>query len=142
MTWTYKNDTDHIIIYRNTIWQVGEEQETHYPVPTSLGLTCTKEGSMPDAVLFHDDVIISAGEEKEILLNDPLISHNVDISIINMSADGGVECRFNHKDNMPIPIDIRGLRHVMSWELCSKIYLKNVTQNETHISVTAIEVVS
>ena len=142
MKWKYKNDTNHAIIYRNTIWQQGEEHETSYPVPLFLGLTCNQEGSAPDAVLYHDDVIISAGEEKEILLNDPLISHNVDLSIFDMKTDNGVECRFNSRDNKPVPIDVRGIRHVMSWELCSKIYLKNVMENEAHISVTAIEVVS
>ena len=53
----YKNDTDHAVIYRDRVWQRDEELEVPYIVPSSLGLTCTQEGSAPDPVLYHGDIV-------------------------------------------------------------------------------------
>ena len=142
MKWIYKNNTDKIILYRNNTWQPNEEISVPYPVPLNLGLTCIQEGSSPDPILFHDDIIISAGEQEIINLNSPLISHNVALTILCMTTNSGVECRFNSSDNKPIPIDARGFQQVISWEMCSKIFLHNPTDNEVHISVSAIEVIS
>ena len=142
MTWKYRNDTKRIIIYRNEIWRPDEERETLYPVPSSLGLTCTQEGSSPDPVLFHDDVQIGAGEEKIITLDAPTNSPNLALSLLCMTPNAYFECRFNHAANKAIPIGIRGFSQVLSWELCSRIILHNVSDVEGYISVTAIEVIS
>lgn len=139
MKFKYRNDTDNYVFYREKVWKQGDELETTYPVPSSLGLTCTQEGNMPDPVLFHDDVVIGAGEEKIIEINEPNLSHKVYLTIICMS-EGGVECRFNSSKNKPIPIDARGFVQKMNWELCSKIFLKNTLDMSVQISVTAMEV--
>ena len=134
----YKNETEHTIIYHDIIWNPYEEYETAFPVPASLGLTCTQEGDMPDPVLFHDDIMIEAGNQSNIELSTPSLSHNVALTILCMS--GGVECRFNGANNKPIPIDERGFVQTLSWELCSKIILTNPLDTSVHISVTALEV--
>ncbi len=139
MQYKYKNNTQNTIIYRNDIWQSGDEIETSYPVPLSLGLTCTQEGDTPDPVLFHDDILIDAGEQRVISINAPEITHNVALTILCMDG-GGVECRFNGANNNPIPIDTRGFIQTLSWELCSKVILTNPNDSTVHISLTAIEV--
>ena len=141
MNWSYKNNTDSTIFYRNFFWQQGDELQTPYTVPPSLGLTCTQEGSSPDPVLFHDDVIIMAGQSASLSINEPLLSHHVALSIYCMTDSGGVECRFNSSENKPIPIDTRSFVQVLPWELCSRLFLNNPTDCEAIISVTAIEVV-
>ena len=140
MKYKYKNDTQRTIIYRNKIWQPNMELETSYPVPSSLGLTCTQEGDTLDPVLFHDDIIIDAGQERTFEINAPTLSHKIDLTILCMSENSGVECRFNSANNNPIPIDERGFQQVLFWELCSKIILKNPLDTYVHISVTALEV--
>ena len=142
MNWIYKNNTDKIILYRNNTWQPNDEISISYPVPSTLGLTCIQEGSSPDPVLFHDDFIISAGEQEIINLASPLLSHNVALTILCMTTNSGVECRFNSSNNKPIPIDARGFQQVIAWEMCSKIFLLNPTDNQVHISVSAIEVIN
>ncbi len=140
MKWKYKNNTAQIIVYRGYVWKPGDEISTQYEIPASLGLTCTQEGTSPSPVLYHDDIVMRANETFEIALETPTISHNVALTILCMSNDGGVECRFNN--GKPIPTDIRGFKHVLSWELCSRIILHNPTDNNVHISVTALEVVN
>ena len=142
MKWKYKNNTERTIFYRDEIYGPDEEFETLYPVPSYLGLTCLQEGNLLDPVLFHDDVLLGAGEEKIIELGGPRISQNVALRIICMTEGAGLECRFNNSSNNPVPIDIRGFSHVLSWELCSKIFLRNSTEIEGQISITVIEVVS
>lgn len=137
--WKYKNDTDEIIIWKNNHWGQGEEKELAYPVPASLGLTCTQEGTMPDPVLFHDDLLIVSEDTEVINLNAPMLSDKVFLSLLCI-GEGGVECRFNSLDNNPIPLDVRNFTQTMTWEMCSRIFLKNITETETHISVTAVEV--
>ena len=141
MNWSYKNNTDSTVLYRDSIWQPGDELQTPYPVPPSLGLTCTQEGDALDPVLFHDDVIIQPGQTVNIALAEPTLSHNVDITILCMTEDNGVECRFNSSKNKPVPIDTRGFTQVLNWELCSQIFLTNSTETEAIISITAFEVV-
>ncbi len=141
MNWSYKNNTGSTIFYRNSIWQPGDELQTPYPVPPSLGLTCIQEGDALDPVLFHDDVIIQAGQSVYIALAEPTLSHNVDLSISCMTDDNGVECRFNSSRNKPIPIDIRGFSQVLNWELCSLLFFNNTSETEAIISITAFEAV-
>ena len=134
----YKNDTEAAVIYRDRVWQRGEEHEVPYPVPPSLGLTCTQEGDAPDPVLYHGDIVINAGEERIIEISEPLLSHKVFLSILAIS--GGVECRFNSANNKPMPIDERSFVQKMDWTLCSKIYLKSILGTSVQISITAVEV--
>ena len=139
MTYKYKNNTDHTVIYRDRVLLCGEELEVPYPLPSSFGLTCLQEGNAPDPVLFCDDLIIDAGQEATIEISEPLLSHKVYLTILCMS-EGGVECRFNSSENKPIPIDSRGFVQKINWELCSKIFLKNTLDISVHISITALEV--
>jgi len=138
MKFKYCNDTEAAVIYRDRVWQRGEEHEVPYPVPPSLGLTCTQEGDAPDPVLYHGDIVISAGKDTEIEISEPLLSHKVFLSILAMS--GGVECRFNSADNKPMPIDDRSFVQKLDWSLCSKIFLKNTLGISVQISITAVEV--
>ena len=138
MRFKYRNDTDHAVIYRDRVWQRGEELEVPYIVPSSLGLTCTQEGSAPDPVLYHGDIVINAGEERIIEISEPTLSHKVYLSILAVS--GGVECRFNSADNKPMPIDERSFVQKIDWSLCSKIYLKSILGTSVQISITAVEV--
>lgn len=142
MNWIYKNETDFTVLYRNYSWGQGETVATSCPVPNSFGLTCLQEGSLPDPVLFHDDLVIQSGNDAVAVLDAPYLSHNVALDINCMSRDTGVECRFNSNENKPIPIDVRGFSQVIDWTLCSRIYLHNPTDSEVIISITAIEVVS
>lgn len=142
MKWIYRNNTKHIIGYRNYTWLPDEQHELSFPVPVSLGLTCIQLGSVPDPVLFHDDVVVAAGSSACIEINPPALSHNVSLNIQCMIQSSGVECRFNHSDNNPVPIDVRGFSQVMEWELCSRIFLSNSTDTEAIISISAIEAVS
>ena len=138
MKFKYKNDTEAAVIYRDRVWQRGEEHEVPYPVPPSLGLTCTQEGDAPDPVLYHGDIVINAGKDAEIEISEPLLSNKVFLSILAMS--GGVECRFNSANNKPMPIDERSFVQKMDWTLCSKIYLKSILGTSVQISITAVEV--
>ena len=139
MKFKYRNDTDGLIFYRDDVWGRGDERETAYPVPSSLRLTCIQEGDTPDPVLFHDDIVMGAGEEKLIKINAPFLSRNIYLTIFCMS-EGGVECRFNSSKNKPIPIDARSFSQKMDWTLCSKIFLKNPLDMSVQISITALEV--
>ena len=139
LNFKYKNATDRVIIYRDKIWQIDEEKETSYPVPSSLGLTCTQEGDMPDPVLFYEDFFMDTGKEKVIEIAEPNLSHIIYLTILCISS-GKVECRFNGSNNKFIPIDERGFIQKMNWELCSKIFLKNSLDMSVQISVTAVEV--
>lgn len=137
--WEYKNNTDKVIVWRNTCWGLGETKDICFPVPEFLGLTCIQEGTMPDPVLFHDDLLIPPNSTEIINLTAPLYSGNISLTLLCI-GQGGVECRFNSESNNPIPIDIRGFSHIIPWEMCARIYLKNTTEAEAHISVSAIEV--
>lgn len=139
MNYIYRNDTPHTILYRGYYWLPGDEIDTPYPVPSSLGLTCIQQGSSPDPVLFHDDVAVPAGGDAEVFLDAPALSHRISLDIQCMTPDSGVACRFNHRDNKPIPIDARGFAQVLVWELCSCLFFENSTDTEAIISVTAIE---
>lgn len=139
MNYIYRNNSQRTILFRNYYWLPDDEISIPYPVPDALGLTCVQEGCSPDPVLFHDDIIIPAGEQAEISLDAPTISHNIALSILCLSSDSGVECRFGSQNNKPIPIDLRSFSQVLSWDLCSRIFFTNTTQNEAQISVSAIE---
>ena len=141
MNYIYKNNTKCSICYRNYFWLQGEQRVVPFPVPDSLGLTCIQEGSSPDPVLFHDDIIIPPRETVSVSLHEPLLSHNVALCILDMSLDSGVECRFNSTVNRPVPIDVRGFVHVLPWQLCSKIFFINNLDILASISITAIEVI-
>ena len=142
MNYIYRNDTSRIIFYRQYSWRPGEQLNTSYPIPEALGLTCVQEGIPPDPILFHDDVVIPPHEVYEIALHEPMFSHNVSLTIRDMTLEAGAICSFNSKDNIHIPIDARLFSHVLTYELCSKIFLHNPTDNQVIISVTAVEVVS
>ena len=139
--WKYKNTTDRTVIWRGERWGPGEEKEVSHPVPASLGFVCLREGNVPDPVLFHDDLIIAPNETRAVELDGPSSTHNVAISLFCLSG-GGVECRFNSGENTPIPMDVRGFAHTMPWEMCARMFLTNTTETETHISVSAVEVIS
>ena len=142
MNWIYKNNSQSTVIFRNNIWLPGDELQIPYPVPEHIGLTCTKQGQFSDPVLCHDDVLINPGEKVNINIICPRISYNVALTIIDLSQDSAVVCRFNCENNNPIPIDVRGFQHILPWEMCSLILLQNISDNTAHVSVTAIEVVS
>ena len=139
MNYIYRNDTNSIILYRSYYWLPHDEISTPYTVPDSLGLTCVQEGRPHDTVLFHDDIVIPAGEQAEVSIDAPTISHNVALSILCLTQNSGVECRFGSPSNKAIPIDVRSFSQVLSWNLCSRVFFSNTTQNEAHISVSAIE---
>lgn len=142
MNYIYRNDTQQTIFYQNEFCLPHEQIETTCPIPDNLGLTCIQLGVPPDPVLFHDDIIIPPNGQTEVLLDAPAISHNVALSVLCMSQDSGVLCRFGSDTNRPVPIDVRGFIHVLSWELCSRIVFLNPTDYDTHISVSAVEVIS
>ncbi len=139
MNYIYRNNSNSTIIYRNYCWPPKDEVSTPFPVPSSLGLSCIQQGDSPDPVLFHDDIIIPAGEQVEISIDVPAISHNIALSILCLTHNSGVECRFGSPNNKAIPIDVRSFSQVLSWDLCSRIFFTNTTQNEAQISVSAIE---
>ena len=141
MNFLYKNNTKNTVIFQNLICLPGDELSVPFPIPSSLGLTCIQEGSSPDPVLFHDDIIIPPQQTVSVSLSEPLLSHNVALRILDMSLDSGVECRFNSTINRPIPIDARGFVHVLPWQFCSKIFFFNNLDILASISITAIEVI-
>lgn len=141
MNWIYRNNTDSVILFRNIICKPNEEITSRYPLPSSSGLTCVQEGSSPDPVILHEDIVIQGGEDVSVSVNSPELSRHVALSILCMTNDGGVECRFNSSNNKPVPIDTRGFIHTLDWEMCSKIFLHNPADTETIISITAVEVV-
>lgn len=138
--WRYKNPTDRAICWRNIFWEPGEEKETPNPVPSFTGLVCTQEGSVPDPVLFHDDLIIQPGETKRVEMDGPQYTRQVALSIFRMGG-GGVEYRFMSDTNKPLPLDTRGFVHVVPWEMCCRLFFKNVSGEETQVSVSAVEVI-
>lgn len=140
MNWIYRNDSISPIIYRSETWLPNETRESPFPVPDTLGLTCIQEGDSPDPVLFHDDIIIQAGETATVNINAPLFSHKVALSIFCMTTDASCECRFNSLKNCAIPLDVRGFEHTTAWENCSRIFLINTSDNEAQISISAVEV--
>ena len=142
MHYVYRNDNDYAVCYGGFLWQSGDTLEIPYPVPDSLGLTCVASGRPPDPVLFHDDIVLPPDGAAVAELADPLLSHNVALSILCMTSSSGAVCRFGHQDNIPVPIDARGFEHVLSWQFCSKLFLHNPTEVEAVISISAIEVVS
>ena len=142
MNYIYRNDNHYAVCFQDFLWQAGDTLEVPFPVHESLGLTCIQQGKPPDPVLFHDDFVITPGGDAHVVLGEPLLAHNVALSIECMSLNSGAECRFGSIENLPIPIDARGFIHVLPWTLCSHIFLHNTTENEAIISVTAVEVVS
>ena len=54
---------------------------------------------------------------------------------------GGVEYRFMSDTNKPLPLDTRGFVHVVPWEMCCRLFFKNVSGEETQVSVSAVEVI-
>ena len=142
MTYLYRNDTTHTICYRNDLWLPGKTIETTYSVPDELWLTCLQMGNCHDPVIFHDDVLILAGQTLELAIEAPTFSHNVALSIQCMTPNSGVECRLGYENNKPIPIDARTFSQTLDWSLCSRIFLHNSTDNEAVISITALEVIS
>ena len=141
MNWTYINNTNAPIIYRSETWLPNETHETAYPVPDTLGLTCIQEGSSPDPIIFHDDIIVQPNGQEVVNISPPKLSHAVDLSIRCITHETGCECRFNSLHGCAIPIDFREFRQITSWNNCSRIYLINSTDIEAHISVTAFEAV-
>ena len=142
MNYIYRNDTHHAVLYRNLSWLPDELLESVFPVPDELGLTCIQSGHPPDPVLFHDDVIVQAGEQVSISINAPALGHAVALTIFCISPSAGVECRFGSSENKPIPIDMRAFSQTIDWALCSQIFLHNPTETEAIISISAIEDVS
>ena len=142
MQWVYKNNTQYPIEYKNSRWPPNSEAPFYEAIPDSVGLTCIQRGSVPDPVLCHEDIILQPNEDFSVDIKSPVNSPNVALSIVCISLDGGAECRFNSPDSAPVPIDTRDFIHVMSWVSCSRIYLTNTTQEQAHISISAIEVVS
>ena len=139
MKWTYQNNTNGVICYKSFSWLPNSQFSIPFPVPETLGLTCIQEGSLPDPILFHDDITVAAGTSACIQIPAPALSHNVFLNIQCMIQNSGVECRFNHHNNKPVPIDIRGFSQTLPWECCYKIFLDNPTDIDAIISVTAIE---
>ncbi len=138
-SWKYRNNTNRTVLWMDRRWEPGDEKEIRYPVPSYLGLTCIQEGSGPDPVLCHEDVILRQGETTRIDVSGPAAGHKVALTLLCIGA-GGAECRFNSEDSRPIPVDARPFTHTLPWEFCSVIYLKNIAEGETHISVSAVEV--
>ena len=139
MKYIYRNDTRHVIHFRNLSWLPDDTLETAYPVPDDLGLTCIQLGHPPDPVLFHDDVIVPAGEHVTIAINAPVLSHKVALTIFCLTPSAGIECRFGNSENKPIPIDMRAFSQTLDWALCSQVSLYNPTDTEAIISISAIE---
>ena len=142
MNWIYFNPNNHIVSFRNFSWLPQEKHEVSFPVPDCLGLSCIQQGSIPDPVIFHDDILINAGTSASIDIPPPALTHNVSLSIQCMIQNAGVECRFNHAGNNPVPIDVRGFSQVLDWVCCSKLLFSNSTDVDAIISVTVIEAVS
>lgn len=140
MLWLYRNDLNYTVAFRHFTWLPHELHELPFPVPEVLGLSCIQEGDALDPVLLHEDIIIQPHEQKVIALPHPALSHNVALSILNLSPNCGVECRFNHEHNKPIPIDVRGFSQSLDWVLCSKVFLINSSEAQAHISFSAVEV--
>lgn len=139
MKWRYRNDTDAIIIWDGAAWGPGEEKEVSSPAPAHIGLTMTQEGKGPDAVLCHEDLIMSGGDVMMVELNGPTVTKTVALSLFCMSG-GPVEVRFNSLTNKPLPLDDRAFMHVVPWELCYRMYFRNLGTGQAHVSVSAVEV--
>ena len=139
MKWRYRNDTDRAVFWNGVTWGPGTEREISCPVPSSLGLTLVQEGDGPDPVLCHEDLIVQSGETASVELDGPTLAHKVRLSLYCMGGTG-VEARFNSADNRPFPVDARGFYQVMPWEMCARMYFTNPTNEETHVSVSAVEV--
>ena len=139
MKWRYRNDTDRIIIWNKTTWGPGEEKEISSPAPVHVGLTMTQEGTPPDAVLCHEDLVMQAGAVMMVEIDAPTITHMVALSLFRMSG-GPVEVRFNSLSNKAIPLDDRAFMHTVPWELCYRMYFRNAGSGQAHVSVSAVEV--
>lgn len=140
MNWIYRNDSKYTVGFRHFSWLPNEQHELPFPVPDVLGLTCIQEGDALDPVLLHEDFLIQPHEQVVVTLPHPALSHNVALSILDLSPNSGVECRFNHELNKPIPIDIRGFSQSLDWVLCAKVFLLNSSETIAHISFSALEV--
>lgn len=139
MKWIYQNNSNSIVCFKSFSWLPHSQFSVPFPVPEALGLTCIQEGDLPDPILFHHDVTVIAGASECITIPAPSMSHNVSLNIQCMIQNSGVECRFNHISNNPIPIDVRGFSQILPWECCYKIFLNNPTDIDAIISITAIE---
>ena len=142
LQWVYKNRTQDKIEYKDSVWWPGDIVSFNEAIPDDVGLICIQQGSIPDPVLCHEDIILEAGEETSIKLNSPVSADKVALNIMCINLDSGAECRFNSPENNPVPIDTRDFSHVMPWVSCAYIYLRNPTDKQVHISVSAVEVVS
>lgn len=135
--WKYKNESEHrTVIWRDISWKPGETQTVAYPLPEYLGLTCVEEGTRPDPILCHEDVVLQAGESARIEIAAPLPSEKVSLTLTRVK--GGAECRFNNEKNRPIPVDGRPFSRVLPWEYCAVLFFNNMIDDETHISVDAV----
>ena len=139
MKYSYKNNSDVTVVFRNLFWLPGDTLDTAFPVPPSLALTCTQEGKHPDPVLLHDDITVPAGQTAVVDIPEPRSSEFVSLRILDMSQNSGVECRFGSQENSPIPIDVRGFDYVIDWTLCSKLFFLNTTDNNAVISISVFD---
>ena len=102
--WKYKNNGETPIFWGRILWGPGEEKETPNPVPSSTGLDCTQEGTLPDPVLFHEDLIIQPGEMKQVDMDGSRYTHQVALSIFRMRP-----CVFLYDF---IVVKVRSISHV------------------------------
>ena len=139
MPWIYRNDGDAAVVWGGQSWGPGEERTSRWPVPMSVGLTRTEMGDGPSPVLCHEDIILQARERATLELGAPAISRSVALSLFCISG-GGATVRFNGMSGKELPLDVRGFVHTVPWELCAMMTFENPTDEETHISVSAVEV--
>lgn len=139
MNYIYRNDTGHTVCYRDNFWLPDEQISTPYPVLEALELTCIQQGTPPDPVLFHDDVVVPPGGDVSVKIPAPALARNVVLSMQCMTLSSGAECRFGSSENKPVPLDARAFSQTLDWTLCSAIFLHNPTEEEAVISVSAIE---
>jgi hypothetical protein len=157
MEWRYQNQTDHAIIHKGVLWRppvpetpateycpripgkAGTLLCTKYPIPDEVGLTRIQEGSVPDPVIFSDDVVVEgAGGERIVHIPNPNGDEFIDVTIWCGIGDGAF-LRFNGPDNTEISIDQRGVIRRMRWEDCATLYLKNPTSGEVVIGISVLK---
>ena len=138
MKWKYKNETGSTIIWEGHTWAPEKEKEISHPAPEFLGLTCTQQGNIPDPVLFDENIMVNAGETKEIAIPAPVLSRRVTLSVLRKAGNGVLLC-FNSADNKKIAIDAtQFFMQTLSWTSCGKIYLESLG-DESIIYISVIE---
>ena len=136
MKWRYRNDTDHIIIFRGEIFKPESELETTFSGLTSLGFTCIQEGTSPipdnpQSVdeLTNLDVLkkISVNSNDQLVYDGRVVGEKaieVDYSVTLVKNQDFIELPEDCDTSRAIILNIQGIttQKDTDWRLVEKNY--------------------